>query len=185
MNFTLNGIETLMNESILEYNKIVSKSSIKKFPNSEIKLLIKHKWLNGSFKGQMNCKLYRYADNFIVLCKSKRLLALIKKKFINFLQSRGLQIHSKKSKTTLFKNNTPFDFLGHTFIHLIRTKHIKNKLLHENKLKYRVQSLPKLFVHPSRLKINYLKKRLQTLIKYRQNSSAYILISILNPIIRG
>ena len=186
MNFILNGMETLVNESIIEYNKVVFKSPIKKFLNGKIKLLIKHRWLNGSFKKyQISCKLYRYADDFIFLCGSKRLLALIKKKFIKFLQSRGLQIHFKKSKTILFKNNTPFDFLGYTFIYLICTKHIKNKLLHENKLKYRLQNRPRLFVYPSRSKVNIFKKHLKTLIKYNQNSSAYVLISILNPIIRG
>lgn len=180
INFILNGIETLINKNISQYNKIRFKSSIKKFSNGEIELLIKNKWLKRKSKeDQIWWKLYRYSNCLIVLCKSKTLSALIKKKFIKFLKSRGLQINFKKSKTTLFKTNTPFNFLGHTFIWLIRKNHQKNKM------GYQLNNLPRIFVYPPKQKIKSLKKRLKTLIKYNQNSSAYMLIIILNFIIRG
>jgi len=62
---------------------------------------------------------------------------------------------------------------------------MKNKLLHQTKLKCNLQNWPKLFIYPAKSKINNLKKCLKTLIKYNQNRSAYFLISILNPIIIG
>jgi RNA-directed DNA polymerase len=185
MNFILNGMEILINKSILKYNKIISKSSIKKFPKNEIELLIKYKWLNNNYKKYpISCELYRYANDFVVLCGSKKLLALIKKKFTKFLQSRGLKIYFKKSKTILFKNNTPFNFLGYTFIYFIHTKHKKKKFLRKNKREYPLENWPKLFTYPSNSKLIFLKKRLKTLVKYNLNSSAYVLISILNSTIK-
>lgn len=186
INFTLNGMEKLIKKEILNYQKVVLKSRLKYSYNNEIKLYLFHKVSDGSFKErQISCRLFRYADDFIVICSSVRLLSQIKKKINKFLQQRGLETHPNKSRTILFNVNKPFDFLGYTFIYLIRTKFIKNKLLHRNKSEYRLHGRARLFVHPSRSAIEFFKARLKILIKKNQNISAYRLIALLNPRIRG
>ena len=186
MNLTLNGMESLIYEVMLNYQKNVPRSRLKYSSDGEAKFLLFHKLSDDSFKErQISCRFFRYADDFIVICSSVRLLSLIKKKVRVFLQQRGLEIHPNKSKTILFAVNKPFDFLGYTFIYLIRTKFIKSKLLHRNKPEYRLNGRPRLFVHPSRSAIKSFKIRLKTLIKKNQNVSAYRLIAVLNPRIRG
>lgn len=186
MNFTLNGMENLVYEEMVRYQKIVPKSRLKYSADGKAKLHLFYKLLDGSFKErQISCQFFRYADDFIIICSSSRLLALIKKRIHEFLQQRGLEIHSNKSKTILLNVNKSFDFLGYTFIYLIRTKFIKSKLLHGSKPEYRLHGRPRLFVHPSREAIQYFKIRLKRLIKKNQNVSAYRLIALLNPRIRG
>lgn len=186
MNLTLNGMENLIYEVMLNYQKSVPKSRLKYSSDGKAKLYLFHKLLDNSFKErQISCRFVRYADDFIVICSSIRLLSLIKKRVREFLRQRGLEIHPNKSRTLLFDVNKPFDFLGYTFIYLIRTKFIRSKLLHRNKPEYRLHGRPRLFVHPSRSAIESFKTRLKALIKKNQNVSAYRLIAILNPRIRG
>jgi RNA-directed DNA polymerase len=186
MNFTLNGLENLINEEIIKYQKVVPRSQLKNSSNGEVRLYLSPKLLDGSFKErQISCRFFRYADDFIIICSSVRLLSLIKKRIREFLQKRGLEIHPNKSRTILFNINKPFNFLGYTFVYLIRTKFIRSKLLHRDKPEYRLYNRPRLFVHPSRLAIKFFKTRLKTFIKKNQNVSAYRLIAILNPRIRG
>lgn len=186
MNFTLNFMENLVYEEIVRYQKIVPKSRLKYSADGKAKLYLFHKLLDGSFKErQISCRFFRYADDFIIICSSVRLLSLIKKRIHKFLQQRGLEIHPNKSKTIFLNVNKSFDFLGYTFIYLIRTKLIKSKLLHRNKPDYRLHGRPRLFVHPSRSTIQSFKIRVKSLIKKNQNISAYRLIALLNPRIRG
>lgn len=186
MNFTLNGMENLIYEEMLDYQKTVPKSRLKYSSDGEAKLQLFHTLSDGNFKErQISCRFFRYADDFIIICSSVRLMSLIKKKVHEFLHQRGLEIYPNKSRTVLFNINKPFDFLGYTFVYFIRTKFIRSKLLHGNKPEYRLHGRPRLFVHPSRLVIKSFKIRLKTLIKKNQNISAYRLIAILNPRIRG
>jgi RNA-directed DNA polymerase len=186
LNFTLNGLENLINEEIITYQKSVPKSRLKYSSDGIAKLYLFHKLVDGRFKERhISCRFFRYANNYIVLCSSPRLLSLIKKKTCQFLQQRGLVIHPNKTKTVKFVLNKPFDFLGYTFIYLVRTKFIKNKMLHGSKPEYRLDGRPRLFVHPSRLAIKSFKTRLKNLLKKNYNVSAYRLIALLNPIIRN
>jgi RNA-directed DNA polymerase len=186
MNFTLNGMEKLVNDEIIKYQKIVPRSRLKISSKGELKLYLFHKLLDGNFKErQISCRFFRYADDFIIICSSARLLLLIRKKIKKFLQQRGLEIHPNKSQTVLLNINKPFDFLGYTFVYLIRTKFIRSKLLHRNIPEYRLHGRPRLFVHPSKSAIKSFKSRLKALIKHNQNTSAYQLIALLNPRIRG
>ena len=186
MNFTLNGIEELINKELQNFQKVVPRSRLKKSSNNTVTLYLFHKLSDGSFnERQISCRFFRYVDDFIVICSSSRLLSLIKTKVILFLKQRGLEINLQKSRTVLFKINAPFDFLGYTFVYLIRTKFIKNKMLHRNKSEYRFHGRPRLFVHPSKTAINSFKICLKSIIKQNQNFSAYRLIALLNPRIRG
>jgi RNA-directed DNA polymerase len=185
MNFALNGMEKLVNDEIIKYQKVVPKSRLKISSKDEFKLYLFHKLLDGNFKErQISCRFFRYANDFIIICSSARLLSLIQKRIKKFLQHRGLKIHPNESQTVLFSINKPFDFLGYTFVYLIRTKFIRSKLLHRNKPEYRLHGRPKLFVHPSKSAIKFFKSRLKALITHNQNTSAYQLLALLNPRIR-
>jgi RNA-directed DNA polymerase len=184
MNFTLNGMEDLLNNEIVEYQRIIQKSRLKGSEQNELYLF--HKLSDGNFKKRkISCRLVRYADDLIVICSSLGLLSFIKKAIRKFLEQRGLTIHPNKSQTLLFKVNKPFDFLGYTFIYLVRTEFIKSKLLHKKPLECRVHGRPRLFVHPSRAAVKSFKSRIKKLLKQNQNVSAYRLIALLNPKIRG
>lgn len=186
MNFALNGIEELINEELVNYPKVVLRSRLKKSSNGDTTLYLFHKLSDGNFKErQISCRFFRYADDFIVICSSPRLLSLIKKRTTTFLNQRGLTIHPQKSRTILFKLNTLFDFLGYTFVYLIRTKCIRSKLLNRNKPEYRLHGRPRLFVYPSKTAIESFKTRFKNIVKQNQNLSAYRLIALLNPRIRG
>jgi len=186
MNFTLNGMENLINEEVINYQKIVPRSRLKRSSNNGLSLYLFYRLSDGSFKERkISCRFFRYADDFIVICSSARLLSLIKKSVLIFLKQRGLEIHPNKSQTILFKINTPFDFLGYTFVYLIRSKFVKSKLLHSHKPEYRLHGRPRLFVYPSRITIKFFKTRLKDIITKNQNVSAYRLIALLNPRIRG
>ena len=185
MNFTLNGMQELINEELVNFSKVVPKSRLKR-ANSNETLQLFHKLIYGSFKErQISCRFFRYADDFIVICSSPRLLSLIKKRITTFFSERGLVINPQKSRTFLFELNTPFDFLGYTFVFFIQTKYIRNKMLHRNKPEYKLHGRPRSFVYPSKTAIKSFKIRLKNIIKQNQNLSAYRLIAILNPRIRG
>lgn len=186
MNFTLNGMENLINEEIITYQKITPRSRLKASSNGDSSLYLFFRLSDGSFKERkISCRFFRYADDFIVICSSARLLSSIKKSVAIFLKQRGLEIHPNKSQTILFKVNRPFNFLGYTFVYLARSKFIKSKLLHRHKPEYRLHGRPRLFVHPSRIAIEFFKRRLKDIITKNQNASAYRLIALLNPRIRG
>lgn len=185
MNFTLNGMENLVNEEIISYQKTVPRSRLKKSSSGDVELYFLSRLSDGSFKERkVSCRFFRYADDFIVICSSARLLFSIKKSLAGFLDQRGLEIHPNKSQTILFKINTPFDFLGYTFVYLVCSQFVKSKLLHRHKPEYRLHGRPRLFVYPSRIAIRSFKARLKGIIIKNQNVSAYRLIALLNPRIR-
>ena len=128
MNFTLNGMEDLINNEIVEYQKVVPINRLKGSFKDETKLYLFHKLSDGNFKErQISWRFFRYAGDFIIICSSSRLLSSIQRITKEFLQQRGLEIHPSRSKTFLFKINQPFDFLSYTFVYLIRTKSIRRR----------------------------------------------------------
>lgn len=120
MNFFFNGMGNLIHENILEYKKVVFKCYINHFPNSKIASSVKYKPADWDCKKlQTSCRFFKYANDFIILSSSNKFLTLIKKKIYFYFYERGLQLHPAKKKTILFKSNTPFEFLGYTFICLV------------------------------------------------------------------
>ena len=185
MNFTLNGMENLIHKEIIKFQKANFKYRLKDSLKKKVALHLFYNLSNGNFKKRkITCRFFRYANNFIIMSSSSRLVFLIKNTIKEFLEQRGLEINLNKSSPFLFKLNQSFDFLGYTFIYLTRTKFIKSKLLHRSKLEYKLHGVPRLFVHPSKSAIKVFKSRLKKLIKKNQNISAYRLIALLNPIIK-
>ena len=178
MNMTLNGMENLIEKAKVEYKKKI---------NGENKLSVKMKSnVRNEFKEvAISCDFIRYADDFIIICGSPILLDIIKIKVKEFLKTRGLEIHPNKSRTLYFNINSPFNFLGYTFVYFIRTNHIRSKFLMRYIREYRLQGRPRLYVYPAILKYNNIKLKIKEILRSSYNTTVFQLISKLNPIIRG
>ncbi len=104
----------------------------------------------------------RYADDFIVTGKSKRLLEeKVKPAVEKFLAERGLSLSEEKTMFTYIKNG--FTFLGQTF-----RKHGR-----------------KLHITPSKEGVLALVRKLGTLIRKHVSAPIPILIKKLNQVLRG
>ncbi|MBU1249477.1 MAG: hypothetical protein KKB70_12305 [Proteobacteria bacterium] len=104
----------------------------------------------------------RYADDFIVTSNSKEVLEnKIKPAIIKFLQERGLTLSESKTKIVHIKDG--FDFLG------------------QNVRKYK----EKLLIKPSIKSFKAITGKIRTVVEENKAISAYNLIKILNPKIRG
>lgn len=206
MNFTLNGMETILEEAKVEFNNNTRAPlpPTGAAPNLQREALTTLRYsaeqeidgwrLAGKavsrlskdriFKERaISCKLVRFADDFIVISGSERLLRIIQSKMSAFLSIRGLEINPDKSRTLKFGVNTPFQFLGYTFSYLLRTKHIKSSFLHPTKPEYRLEGRPRLFVYPSTNTFNQFKRKLIIFFRNHYNLTAYKLIALLNPMI--
>ena len=109
-NFTLNGLEKEIMDSINPLTKCKQK-----------RISIKLK--DGSNTRIASYLTYvRYADDFIVLVRSRHLLKnYVIPSIENFLKKRGLRLNSQKTKIfRLSDKNTQLDFLGYTFKYNIK-----------------------------------------------------------------
>jgi len=137
MNFTLNGLENILEEAKLEFKNSTKHAYLNYREIDGFSLYVKsvsRTFKDRKFKNRsIACRIVRFADDLIIISGSARLLKLIQSKIEKFLEIRGLEIHPDKSKVIKFGVNTPFNFLGYTFNYIIRTNHIINKFLHHRK----------------------------------------------------
>ena len=111
-------------------------------------------------KHQVN--LVRYADDFIITCRSKELLENeIKPMVENFLQERGLVLSAEKTKITHIDEG--FDFLGW------------------NVRKYK----GKLLIKPSKKNVKAFLDDIRATVKANKQAQQKNLIRLLNPKIKG
>jgi RNA-directed DNA polymerase len=187
INFTLNGMENILEEAKIEFKNNTKHASLRYRELDGWRLAVKavsRSSKDSVFKERaIACKLIRFADDFIVISGSERLLKIIKSKIIEFLSIRGLEIHPEKSRTIKFGINTPFQFLGYTFSYLFRTNYVKSSYLHHSKPEYRLEGRPRLFVYPSTEKFNMFKRKLILFLRKNYNLTAYELVALLNPMI--
>lgn len=129
----------------------------------------------------MTVSVVRYADDFIVLARSKNII----NKYVNpaiteFLRERGLGLSPQKTKTfSLAQKNTQLDFLGYTFKY-------QDKWGAKRTMVYGRDSRKKVIaLYPNRVKVTNFINKLKEIVKSSKNLSAMELISKLNPIIRG
>jgi len=129
------------------------------------KLLVKHfprqKWKAGKvWSPKVN--LVRYADDFIITGDSKELLENEVRPLVErFLQERGLALSADKTRITHIDEG--FDFLG------------------QNLRKYDGKPL----VKPSKKNTHAFLEKVRGIIDANQSVSQTVLISLLNPVIRG
>jgi RNA-directed DNA polymerase len=168
-NFTLNGLESTIMNSITP----ITKSKEKRIP-----ILLK----DGSRTRIASSLAYvRYADNFVVLARSKHLindyvLPSVKK----FLNTRGLAISKEKTKIfRLCDNNAQLNFLGYTFKYQDKWS-LKSHVFYSRHAGSRGIAL-----YPSKKKVFEVIQRIKFIFKVSKNLDAYNLIVKLNPVIRG
>ena len=119
------------------------------------------KWVVTHYKN-LNFNFIRYADDFVIIGDNPKALRLLQKEIEEFLSIRGLEL--SKEKTHITNIHDGFDFLGFNF------------------KKY---SDGKLIVHPTKDGIKSFKYKLKQIFKRYRASSVSLLISKLNPVIRG
>jgi RNA-directed DNA polymerase len=168
-NFTLNGLEKTVNESIFPLTK-----------SKEQRMKIKY--ADGtSTRLPIPTHVIRYADDFIVITRSKNILGkYIVPAIDSFLKERGLWLSPTKTKQyCLSQDGSQLDFLGYTFKY--RTQWSSKKTMIYNKQEGKAA----IALYPNRQKVIAHIQKLRSIFKESQNSSAMELISKLNPVIRG
>lgn len=164
-NFTLNGLEGCVENSI----KSLTKSKVTSVPKK-----------GGGWKMiNMYVKTVRYADDFIILARSRRIIDVyIRPAVTSFLEERGLTLSPDKTKTFCMENNK-IDFLGYVIQHRVSWSR-------KYRLMYSKSSFDEgIAVYPSKDKVVEVLNKVKQLIRNSKNSTAFKLIADLNPILRG
>ena len=168
-NFTLNGLEKEIKDSINPLTK-----------SKEKRISIKLK--DGSKTRIASYLTYvRYADDFIVLVRSRYLLKnYVIPSIESFLKKRGLRLNPQKTKIfRLSDKNTQLDFLGYTLKYNIKWK-IKSHIFYTHHAGSRGIAL-----YPNKKKMHSFIAKIKFIFKKSNNLDAYNLIAKLNPILRG
>jgi len=105
--------------------------------------------------------LTRYADDLVVLCRTRHEAEQVKARLAQWLAPRGLVFN--EDKTQIVTLDEGFDFLGVT----VRRYH------------------GKLLIKPSRTAVARIRERLRTEMRSLRGANAQAVIARLNPIIRG
>ena len=167
-NFILNGLEITVLNSI---KSIVS--------NDFQSLKIKKDQKNGTKSSiRLGIKCIRYADDFVILARSKRILThYVKPAVVKFLKERGLELSEEKTKIIGIRKE-PLDFLGY------RLKYQEKWKKYYSFFKDKI-GRSRIGLYPIKEKLLLVAKKLKNIIEKSYNESAYSLIVKLNPIIRG
>lgn len=129
---------------------------------------------NSTSKGKRDLNVFpvRYADDLIIIGNDLEAIMEAKTRVIAFLKERGLKLN--ESKTKLLRIEDGFDFLGFTFREF---KDIRAKTTFGKKGAF--------LVHPSKKAIKSFKDKIKSIVRSNKNINAFVLIGLLNPIIRG
>jgi RNA-directed DNA polymerase len=168
-NFTLNELEKTINQSIIPLTT-----------SKEQRIVIKLK--DGSKTRIASGLTYvRYADDFVVLARSKYIINDLVVPAINkFLQERGLILSHEKTKIfRLSDDDAELNFLGYIFKYQTKWR-INKGIFFENHAGARGIAL-----YPNKNKVLAIIKKIKTIFDSSQNSDAYNIIAKINPVIRG
>jgi RNA-directed DNA polymerase len=169
-NLTLNGLEKTVYDSI----KCLTKSK-------DQRMVIKQKSPSGGKrKLSLSVAITRYADDFVVIARSKHILiTYIKPAITKFLYERGLTLSPEKTKIFSLKDQkSELNFLGYTFKYKVNWKHSRGFLK-----EHIGESGIALF--PQKSKILDFNRSIRGIFRKSSNLTAFELISNLNPKIRG
>jgi RNA-directed DNA polymerase len=167
-NHALNGLEKTVYESIFPLTK-----------SKERRIVIKYK--DGSkTRIASNLFIVRYADDFVVVARSKHILKkYVLPKIESFLQERGLMLSKEKTKLfSLSNKNTVLNFLGYSLKYQSNWKHNRSFI-------FKHSGNRGIALYPNKENVYSVIKKLKVIIKSSQNLTSYSLISKLNPIITG
>lgn len=166
-NFTLEGLESQIIDSI---KSITGGKDFRKniYKNGQrVKMLT------------FFVKTVRYADDFLVIANSENIInKYIKPTLICFLEKRGLELSSEKTKIFNIASGQELNFLGYTF------KYRDNWDLKYSFFKERLGKSG-IAMYPNKNKVKGVIEKLKNIFTSSSNLTAYELIASVNPIIRG
>lgn len=166
-NFVLNGLEEKIRQSM------VGITGGKTFRRNIYKNGKRTKMLT------FHVKTVRYADDFVVMANSRRIIELrIKPAIVQFLKERGVSLSEEKTKLFSISSGKELDFLGYTF------KYNQIWRFRHNFFKERLGKSG-VALYPNKDKLKTIKSKLREIFRASSNLSAYELVSKVNPIIRG
>ena len=170
-NFTLNGLEDTILKSIYPITKSIEQRKPVRLRDGRIVRL------------NVGVSLVRYADDFVVVARSKKMLnQYVTPAITKFLLERGLWLSPQKTKTfSLSQKNTQLDFLGYTF-KFSNIWSAKRTMVFS---RARENSNNVIALFPNKEKVRNFILKLKQIISDSQNLTAMELISKLNPMIRG
>ncbi|MCJ7789864.1 MAG: reverse transcriptase domain-containing protein, partial [Candidatus Atribacteria bacterium] len=121
-------------------------------------------------------KLTRFADDWVVLCRTRGEAIKALEEAIEVLKSLGLTIHPEKTKITHI--NKGFEFLGY------KLKRGKGLKLAKNKIKKRMNS-SNIYAFPKEESIKRFKATIKERTKRKIPLTTKEIIDRINPVIRG
>ena len=168
-NFTLNGLESVIMNSI---------HPVTKSKNKKIFVRLKDGSRTRISSGLASV---RYAGDIVVLARSKHLIrSYVLSSIKNFLEVRGLKLNETKTKIfRLADEDVQLNFLGYTFKYQEKWG-IKSGIFYFQHAGSRGIAL-----YPNKRKVLDIIQCIKFIFKVSSNSDAYNLIVKLNPIIRG
>lgn len=117
--------------------------------------------------------LVRYADDFVIVCKSKTEAEFVKGKISSYLDKEiGLELSDEKTSITHISDG--FNFLGFN----IRKYHKKSP-------KSKFHTIGKLLIKPQKEKVLKVIRKMQETLDNNKTAKQMSIISTLNPIIQG
>jgi len=118
-------------------------------------------------------RLVRYADDFIIVCKSKAEAEFIKGKISSFLNEEiGLELSEEKTKITHISDG--FDFLGFN---------IRKYYKESPKDKY--HAIGVLLIKPQKEKVLEVTRKMREILNNNKTAKQESIINMLNPITQG
>lgn len=160
-NFTLNGLEKVVEKSI--------------YPITKSKM--KTKGLRSGLKLGLAVETVRFADDFLVTSRSKYIIeTYIKPKIVEFLKIRGLELSPEKTKILSIRDG--IDFLGYTIKYRDQWK------VQQHFFKERIGK-EGIALYPQKSKVYAIISKLRTIFRESYQLDAYTLIAKVNPILRG
>jgi len=117
--------------------------------------------------------IIRYADDFIIVCKSEHEAEFIKGKIATFLKEKiGLELSDEKTKITHTADG--FDFLGFNI----------RKYTHKSP-KSKFHSIGKLLIKPQKEKVINFLRRIKEVLSNNKTAKQESIIHMLNPMLQG
>jgi RNA-directed DNA polymerase len=117
--------------------------------------------------------IVRYADDFVIICKSKHEAELIKGKIATFLKEKiGLELSNEKTKITHTADG--LNFLGFN---------IRKYTQKSPKSKY--HSIGKLLIKPQKEKVINFLRRTQEVLSNNKTAKQESILKMLNPMLQG
>ncbi|EKQ57704.1 MULTISPECIES: group II intron reverse transcriptase/maturase [unclassified Clostridium] len=120
---------------------------------------------NGYYLEPNSIGIVKYADDFIILCKTEKDAKSMYEKLKPYLEKRGLTLADDKTKVTHI--NEGFDFLSF------------------NVKKYKTMRGTILLIKPSKASIKKAKQKIKEVFDRYKGNPVGVIITKLNPIIRG